>query len=463
MSGILNRWGFIMALAIGLASGHGQSVGFERGTILDSVKVGDSPLETYALYLPKGYNPEEPAPIVFIFDPAARGRFAVDFFIPAAEQYGYILVCSNHTRNGPYEQNFEIANRLFTEVLSRFQVDPKRIYTAGFSGGSRLASSIAILTKQIQGVVACGAGMASSPVYFQMSELDDFSFAGIVGNVDMNYREMVNTRNWLNRLKVSNELFEYDYGHRWPPPEDLLEAFDWLQLEAYRKKIVPVDTQQVLASYSKALQKARELEASGEPLRAYGAYDRVLSNFRPYVGLDSIANRQKQLAGSKPYKEARKAWEASQAVEDTLVSRYSARLYRDIALHTPGAQAWWEREIGKLEQKQLKADPERQRMFRRVLNNISAMAYSRGTEDGMATTVPEKAFCFDLCIRVQPEAPMGYLLQMENYIRGNDFDTALDYLERLLETGYSNTPFIRSYRPLDPVRGMERYKALIPE
>ncbi len=453
---------FVMVLG-SLSASRAQTAEPERGTVHDSVKVGDSPAETYALYLPKGHEPAVPAPIVFIFDPAARGRFAVDFFIPAAEQYGYILVCSNHTRNGPYEQNFEIANRLFTEVLSRFQIDPKRIYTAGFSGGSRLASSIAILTKQIQGVVACGAGMASSPVYFQMSELDDFSFAGIVGNVDMNYREMVNTRNWLNRLKVSNELFEYDYGHRWPPPEDLLEAFDWLQLEAYRKKIVPVDTQQVLASYSKALQKARELEASGEPLRAYGTYDRVLSSYRPYVGLDSVANRQKQLAGSKPYKEARKAWEASQVMEDTLVSRYSARLYRDIALHTPGVQAWWEREIGKLEQKQLKADPERRRMFRRVLNNISAMAYSRGTEDGMATTVAEKAFCFDLCIRVQPEAPMGYLLQVENYIRGNDFDTALDYLERLLETGYSNYAFIRRYTPLDPVRGMARYKALMSE
>ena len=457
----LIKGAILLALACGLAVSHAQAVAFERGTILDSIGVADRQEETFALYLPQGYDPAVPAPVVFIFDPAARGRHAVEFFIPSAEQYGYILVCSNQTRNGPYQQNFAIANRLFTEVFSRFQIDPQRVYTAGFSGGSRLAASIAILTKQIQGVVACGAGLASGSAYLQLSEPYNFSYAGLVGNEDMNYREMINTRNWLSRLNVRNELFQFAGDHKWPPSEELLVAFDWLQLEVFRKGLAPVDTQQVRSIYEKYSRRALNLEASGEPLRAHDEYARLVRNFGPYVGLEDIVGRQGQLVQSKDYRKAKQAWETSQAMEDTLVSRYSDRLYRDIPGHSAGSQAWWHREIGKLEAKRQKADPEQKRMLQRVLNTIWAMAHFRATDDAITPTVPEKAFCLDLCIRVEPEDPMGYLLQMGNYINGNDFDRALDYLEKLLGSGYDNLEFIRNHKPLEPLRGMTRYKELI--
>ena len=86
MAGMIHRWAVIIALAGGLAGSRGQSTGFEPGSILDSIRVGSAPDETYALYVPNGYDPNSPSPIVFIFDPAARGRHAVEFFIPAAER-----------------------------------------------------------------------------------------------------------------------------------------------------------------------------------------------------------------------------------------------------------------------------------------------------------------------------------------------------------------------------------------
>jgi hypothetical protein len=32
-----------------------------------------------------------------------------------------------------------------------------------------------------------------------------------------------------------------------------------------------------------------------------------------------------------------------------------------------------------------------------------------------------------------------------------------------MRTGFSNYEFIKGYRPIDPLRGMQRYKAVIPE
>ena len=106
------------------------------------------------------------------------------------------------------DQNFEIASRLFDKIFSQFNIEPKRIYTAGFSGGARLASRIAVLNEHIQGVIACGAGIASNLILFH-NDLK-FSYAAIVGNQDMNYLEMYETKDYLTKFKISNELFVYD-------------------------------------------------------------------------------------------------------------------------------------------------------------------------------------------------------------------------------------------------------------
>ncbi len=140
----------------------GQESDFPIGEIVDSIAVSKTSNESFALYLPSNYKPNTLSPIVFIFDPAARGKIGIHPFIKAAEKYNYILICSNNSKNGPYDQNFEIASRLFDKIFSDFSINPKRIYTAGFSGGARLASRITVLNEHIQGVIACGAGIASN-------------------------------------------------------------------------------------------------------------------------------------------------------------------------------------------------------------------------------------------------------------------------------------------------------------
>ena len=56
------------------------------------------------------YEPEKPSPAIFIFEPMARGKIGIQPFISAAEQYGYILICSNNSKNGPYDLNLTLTN-----------------------------------------------------------------------------------------------------------------------------------------------------------------------------------------------------------------------------------------------------------------------------------------------------------------------------------------------------------------
>ena len=223
----------IIVLIFSYCSLVSQVSDFSIGEIVDSIAVNKTSNETFALYLPSNYKPNTLSPIVFIFDPAARGKIGIHPFIKASEKYNYILICSNNSKNGPYDQNFEIASRLFDKIFSDFNINPKRIYTAGFSGGARLASSIAVLNEHIQGVIACGAGIESNQILFHTDI--QFSYAAIVGDKDMNLLEMYKTKDYITKFKVSNELFVYDMDHKWPSQEQILEAFDWMQLEAYKK------------------------------------------------------------------------------------------------------------------------------------------------------------------------------------------------------------------------------------
>jgi len=49
-----------------------------RGVLIERVSVLASPEESYALYLPTTYSPDRPAPILYAFDPRARGRAPAD-------------------------------------------------------------------------------------------------------------------------------------------------------------------------------------------------------------------------------------------------------------------------------------------------------------------------------------------------------------------------------------------------
>lgn len=54
-----------------------------KGQIIDRVVCARDPAQSYALYIPSGYTPSKPAPVIFCFDPAARGRVPVEQFQPA--------------------------------------------------------------------------------------------------------------------------------------------------------------------------------------------------------------------------------------------------------------------------------------------------------------------------------------------------------------------------------------------
>ena len=93
------------------------------------------PEQSFALYLPSGYRPGRPNPILYCFDPGGNGSIPVALFREGAEKFGWIVVGSHNSRNGPWEVILRAARTLWLDTHARFAVDDARVYAAGFSGG----------------------------------------------------------------------------------------------------------------------------------------------------------------------------------------------------------------------------------------------------------------------------------------------------------------------------------------
>lgn len=267
-----NTFCYLFILLISICCYSQEKQLLPKGVIVDSIKIVNTTNESYAVYLPKQYRKEVPSAIVFIFEPGGRGKVGIEPFILAAETYKYILVCSNNSKNGPTDVNLEIANRLFESVSSEYNLNPSELYISGFSGGARLAGSIAVSSVAFQGVIACGASFNAMDKFALQDA--SFSYVGMVGDKDMNYQEMIQNEEWLEAMKVKNTLFVSHQGHTWPSQKEMLRAFDWLEIQAFKNNIRRPKETTIKKIYDENLKIADSLKENNEMILAVSEYDR---------------------------------------------------------------------------------------------------------------------------------------------------------------------------------------------
>ena len=199
----------------------------QNGVIQDKVQSTQDTAQSYAMYLPTSYSESRKWPIVYVFEPAARGSLPVEMYHEVAEELGFILVCSNNSRNGDWNIGFDAADAIFLDTQNRLSIDSRQVFTMGFSGGSRLALSIAELTRRIRGVIGVGAAQPIRREYM-MNKNSNFLYAGLVGNRDMNYQEHKQFVETLNSWNKSNLLLISELDHQWAPASDFKIAMTWM-------------------------------------------------------------------------------------------------------------------------------------------------------------------------------------------------------------------------------------------
>ena len=284
----------VVALAVLASAAFVAAQDLPRGRIIDAVTCSGDATESYALFLPSNYTPDRAWPLLMGFHPGARGRAIVDTYQAAAEAYGYIVVGSNNSRNGPWEVSGRAVTAMTADIAKRFPIAAGRFYMTGLSGGSRVALQVALATKKIDGVIASSAGYPDS----QPRTSVPFVIFGTAGADDFNYIEM----KLLGReLKTPHRIVIFDGGHQLPPPPVAMRAIEWLEVQAMAKGSRTKDAALVERLFQKGL-AAADLEAT--PAVQAEALASLASDFTGLRDVTALNDRVATLMKDKDVKRA---------------------------------------------------------------------------------------------------------------------------------------------------------------
>jgi pimeloyl-ACP methyl ester carboxylesterase len=206
------------------------------------VKCTADPTQEYALLLPADHEATKTYPLIIFLDPGAQGNFSVNRYLELGAAYDVILAGSYNSSNfrpGASETSFLA---IYNDIVKQFNIDAGRIWLCGFSGGARMAATLAMRYPVISGVIGCGAGF--------VDDQDDLTrlkaYAGIVGTADMNYGELMDNNEHLDGLKINNILLHFEGGHEWPPVLSMEKAMAWM-MEMAGEKVNTVSSTDTLA------------------------------------------------------------------------------------------------------------------------------------------------------------------------------------------------------------------------
>lgn len=302
----------------------------EKGRILPQVVCERNSQQSYALYVPSGYSPAHSWPIVYFFDPAARGSMPLERAKEAAEQYGFILAGSNNSRNGSYKPELEAADAMVVDTQLRLSVDVHRVYFAGFSGGARIASLLAFQCKCAAGVLLSGAGfwVGASP-----SRENSFAVFSAVGNTDFNYPELISLQEKLSQAGFPHWMRTFDGTHEWAHAQVFEEALSWFRLNAMKSSREPRDDVFVRTHVLKSTAYAESLEKDGNALAAWREYSQVAAAYDSLVDVEALRAKADLLGKEKAVHDAlkkeRSDFEEQQRLTATIQVALSAKRSAD--------------------------------------------------------------------------------------------------------------------------------------
>jgi len=405
----------------------------QAGAVLPKVVSGVQPEQSYALYLPSYYTRVKRWPIVYAFDPGARGSMPVELMKDAAERYGYIVAGSNNSHNGAWKPEADAAQAMFQDTHARLTIDNNRVYFAGFSGGARLASTLAQKCNCAAGVLLNGAGFSPSG---PPTPGATFSVFAAVGTFDFNYGEVLDLDATLGSLHYTHSLRRFAGPHQWAPASVMNEALAWFRLISIKDGHEERDMDFVKAQAAEVDKRAKTLEVSGDPFGTWKEYRQAADTFD---GLgEGSAFRERAVAMEKEKSVRDGAKREQQDIEEQ--SRLSADISSGLAaLRQDGSNRADTRSNVELQISELRSraehekSPQKLRVAKRALAGIFIEAMETGQERLDAKDISHARTYFELAATADPDSVWALSQVAASRALDGDRKGALEALRRTKE------------------------------
>ena len=385
-----------------------QTRPLEPGVVHARVSPLGDPSRGYALFLPASYTPDRKWPVLFAFDPMARGELPVELVRGVAESHGYIVAGSLDARNGPMAPQVDAARIMMQDVAARLSIDPARVYVTGFSGAARLAVMLATLCKScITGVLAHGAGY---PPGVEPARDTAFDYFGTVGDADFNYAEAVRLHEQLDGLGIPNRLRIFEGPHGWAPPEVWEQAFDWLELRAMQRGLRAKDDGFVSAQWRAGLERAGQFERAGEGHPAWYEYEKLAKELAGLTDAGHARHRAEALRRDPDVERARRRERDDLDRHQRIVAEIAGMVHATRQSDAdPLLRARLRQRFKDLRMEAASVDPRRALAARRVVAHAFAEAFTTARTRLFEGNLRGAEELFEIALEASPEARLGWV------------------------------------------------------
>src|SRR3954468_10132368 len=147
--------------------------------------------QRYQLYVPKTYHPEKVWPLVVFISPGDEPLGWRYWQKPCEESDLLFCAAYGAGNNCPAGQRIRIVLDMLDDVRRHYRIDPDQTYLTGFSGGGRVACTIAFALPEYFGGVmpVCGTNPLNGLSYLRHRVHDRLSVAFVTGATDFNRKE----------------------------------------------------------------------------------------------------------------------------------------------------------------------------------------------------------------------------------------------------------------------------------
>lgn len=442
----------------------GQEQQAVLGGITPKVVCAADLTQDYALFLPSRYDAKQKWPIIYAFDAAARGALPLELARAAAEKYGYIMAGSNQSQNFDPKARAAAVDCLWRDTHARLNLDDQRIYVAGFSGGSRLATELAQKCDPnfcVAGVIAHGAGF---PDATPPKSAVKFAYFATVGELDFNHPEMIELRNQLEAMGSPNCLLVFPGPHQWGPADTWMEALAWLQVQAMRAGTIPRRSELIEAQLRAARERAVKAQAGGDLYTAWREYAGIV---RDFAGLADVAEEQEKAAAlktEKPWKQAVKR-ERDAVQKQRALTGEMGRLYAQLNGDDSARTLVTHDFIGKMtelrERIAKQKDAAEKVVQQRALAEVTGMLFEGAQIDRLAKKWHLAAAKMEVASASVEQPTRGLVQAAKDYARAGDEGAAMRTLKRAVENGFKGRDELLKAEEFVQLRESEGFKKLV--
>lgn len=426
-----------------------------KGKVIEKIVCTGNTSQSYSVYLPSNYTSEKKWPVLYCFDPSARGSIAVEQFKSAGEKYGYIIIGSNNSQNGPNIPINDIVKNMVKDSHTKFSIDDNRVYAAGLSGGARIASLVADASKgYIVGVIACSGGFPSN---LKPSNSIPFIFYSTAGTEDFNFTELNQLHRTLDEFSIPNKLEIFEGGHVWAPEEVTIQAIEWMEIQAMRMGKKAKNNILIDQLLKKRLEKAKSYE--GNLFYFYSEYTSLVADFKGLIDISEFEQTLLKLKDSKELKQVLKQQKEQEEQEKNTINQFLSLKANLSNLENRSSTI---QELKSLIQNTKKqADEKGLTPAKRELGFFLANIYEEVNRLIAQKDYELAVINFELALIARPTNPrLLYNLSFIYSLKGEK-KKAIETLKKAVENGFKDIDEINNNKAFDSIREDAKFKKIV--